>query len=184
MLHGYEPRDAVSMDTCLCSQGGQGSGLHLPAGAAWTPDPWRSCCHSLLDESVGTMPDQVDVPGQRLVRGALERRHQVQLDRHALSCIMACCLIRSTFLGSGSYAAHWSGDTNSNWTDMRWSIPTILNNGIAGIRCPHPCKHPLSLGSAKPQDRHVLEHPHHPQQWHRWRQVLALSGCRHVMIKW
>lgn len=42
-----------------------------------------------------------------------------------------CC--RSTFLGSGAYAAHWTGDTNSRWSDMRWSITTVLNNGIAGI---------------------------------------------------
>ena len=39
---------------------------------------------------------------------------------------------RSTFLGSGSYAAHWTGDTNAEWQDMRMSISTILNNGLAG----------------------------------------------------
>ncbi|KAK9822226.1 hypothetical protein WJX81_001471 [Elliptochloris bilobata] len=42
-------------------------------------------------------------------------------------------LTRSTFLGSGAYAAHWTGDTNAEWTDMRMSISTILNNGLAGI---------------------------------------------------
>ena len=40
---------------------------------------------------------------------------------------------RSTFLGSGAYAAHWTGDTNAKWEDMRWSITTVLTNGIAGI---------------------------------------------------
>ena len=42
---------------------------------------------------------------------------------------------RSSFLGSGSYAAHWTGDTYSKWTDMRMSITTILNNGLAGCVC-------------------------------------------------
>ena len=53
---------------------------------------------------------------------------------------------RSSFLGSGSYAAHWTGDTNSEWTDMRMSITTILNNGLAG--CALGCGLVASLSRA------------------------------------
>jgi alpha-glucosidase (family GH31 glycosyl hydrolase) len=42
-------------------------------------------------------------------------------------------LARSMFLGSGSYAAHWTGDNGATWGDLQYSIVSLINSGMFGV---------------------------------------------------
>lgn len=42
-------------------------------------------------------------------------------------------LTRSSFAGTGKYAAHWSGDNRALWEDMYYSIPSMLNFNMFGV---------------------------------------------------
>ena len=42
-------------------------------------------------------------------------------------------LLRSTFLGSGAWVAHWGGDNAATWNDLRWSLSTVKLSGFHGM---------------------------------------------------
>lgn len=42
-------------------------------------------------------------------------------------------LTRSSFPGTGRYAAHWTGDNAATWNDLHWSIAGVINAGLYGM---------------------------------------------------
>lgn len=42
-------------------------------------------------------------------------------------------LTRSTFVGSGGWAAHWTGDNAATWDDLHWSVTGMLDAGLLAM---------------------------------------------------
>ncbi|MEM9380280.1 MAG: TIM-barrel domain-containing protein, partial [Planctomycetota bacterium] len=56
---------------------------------------------------------------------------RVGLER-ALDGARPFVLTRSGTVATGAVAATWTGDNQSHWDDLRWSIPMVLNLGLSG----------------------------------------------------
>ncbi|CAL5218429.1 g109 [Coccomyxa viridis] len=93
---------------------------------------------------------------------------------------------RSSFVGSGAYTAHWTGDSASTWQDLRWQVNAVLQPGLVGISfagadicgfqniaTAELCARWISVGAWQPFTRD--HHAQSFQELYRWPLVAEVS---------
>ncbi len=74
----------------------------------------------------GTHKKYHNIYGMYMAKGSYEGIQELYPDKRPF------VLTRSNYIGGQRYAATWTGDNNSSWEHLKWSIPMAMNMSLAG----------------------------------------------------